>query len=431
MGFWTFWVPATLITLMVAGVIALGFLRGARLRSEAGAQGSAQNQAQDSGEKRELRIYADQLREIENDLKRGLVSAEEAERLRTEIARRLLDADRAERNAPQDTPRAMRLAGLALLPVAVALALATYFWAGAPHLPDQPLAQRHAEAAQMRADRPSQAEMEDAWASNPNRPSPPDPDPELMALIERLREAMETRPQDLQGHQLLARNEAQIGNHAGAARAQARVIELKGDQASATDYLLLAEALIFAAGGEVSAGAEQALDAVLRRDPDNQPARYYTGLMFTQTGRPDLTFRLWRQLLIDSDPRAPWVPHLRETLETLAQIAGEHRYRLPPVEAMGARGPSAEDMAAAMELDAESRAAMIGGMVEGLSARLASQGGTAQEWAQLIGALTVLGQTERARAIWDEARTVFADRAQDMALIDRAAREAGLQGQPD
>ena len=69
---------------------------------------------------------------------------------------------------------------------------------------------------------------------------------------------------------------------------------------------------------------------------------------------------------------------------------------------------------------------MIRGMVDGLSNRLATDGGTAQEWARLIGALGVLGETDRATAIWAEAQTVFADRAEDLALIRSAAEQAGL-----
>lgn len=423
----TFWLPAAAMTLTVAGLIALGFQRGARLRAEVQAADGQGGQ----GDKRALRIYADQLREIDNDLRRGLVTPEEAERLRTEISRRLLEADRVSSATQRTAPAAMRLAGLALLPVMVALAALVYLMAGAPHLPDRPLAQRHAEAAQTRAARPSQAALQSDWDANPDRPRPAEPDPELMALIEQLRQAMATRPLDLQGHQLLARNEAGIGNHAAAAAAQERVIDIKGDEATVADHVLLAEAMIFAAGGIISPEAERVLESILRRAPDNQPARYYTGLMFLQTGRPDLTFQIWRQLLIDSAPQAPWVPHLRGTLEELAQVAGVVRYTLPPIEAQGARGPSAADMAAAMELDEEARAEMIGGMVEGLSARLASQGGSANEWARLIVALGVLGQTESARAIWGEARTVFADRADDMGVIDQAARTIGLGEQAE
>lgn len=421
MDFWSFWLPGAVITLMVMVLIALAFIRSAALREDMA--GAAAPEAFD--DRRELRIYADQLREIEGDLKRGLVSAEEAGRLRTEVSRRLLEADRFERRQAGRTPRAMRVIGLLLVPAMVALAALVYAVAGAPGLRDMPLAQRHAEAAEARAERPRQAELEAAWEADPNRPVPPAPDPEMMALIEQLREALASRPLDLQGHQLLARNEARIGNHAGAAAAQGRVVEIRGDEATVSDHVLLAESMIFATGGVVSPEAEQVLETILRRDPANQPARYYTGLMFAQTGRPDLTFRIWRVLLEDSDREAPWVPHLRGTLEELAEIAGA-RYTLPPAEAMGARGPSEEDMAAAMAMEPEDREAMIGAMVEGLEARLASRGGSAEEWARLIASLGVLGEVDRARAIWGEARTVFADRPADLEEVNAAARQLGF-----
>ena len=43
-------------------------------------------------------------------------------------------------------------------------------------------------------------------------------------------------------------------------------------------------------------------------------------------------------------------------------------------------------------------------MVEGLAARLAAEGGPAPDWARLITSLGVLGETDRAKAIWAEAQ---------------------------
>ena len=83
-----------------------------------------------------------------------------------------------------------------------------------------------------------------------------------------------------------------------------------------------------------------------------------------------------------------------------------------------------EDMAAAADMDPEAQAAMIRSMVEGLSDRLASQGGTAEEWAQLISALVVLGEEDRASAILGEAREVFAGQEEALATIEAAG--AGL-----
>ena len=59
----------------------------------------------------DLRVYRDQLREVDRDLARRVLSPEDADRLRTEIGRKILEADRA--LARQQTPagRAPRGAG--------------------------------------------------------------------------------------------------------------------------------------------------------------------------------------------------------------------------------------------------------------------------------------------------------------------------------
>ena len=42
----------------------------------------------------DLRVYRDQLQEVERDLERGVIAPDDAVRLRTEIGRKVLDADR-------------------------------------------------------------------------------------------------------------------------------------------------------------------------------------------------------------------------------------------------------------------------------------------------------------------------------------------------
>ena len=89
-------------------------------------------------------------------------------------------------------------------------------------------------------------------------------------------------------------------------------------------------------------------------------------------------------------------------------------------------GPSQDDIAAAADMSPEERAEMIRGMVDRLMDRLATEGGTPQEWAQLIGALGIIGDSERARMIWGEAQSVYAEAPDALALIDQAAESAGL-----
>ena len=77
-------------------------------------------------------------------------------------------------------------------------------------------------------------------------------------------------------------------------------------------------------------------------------------------------------------------------------------------------------------MSAEDRQEMILGMVNQLSDRLATEGGSAEEWARLIAALGVLGDTDRALAIRDEAEVVFADDDDALQIISAAARQAGI-----
>jgi cytochrome c-type biogenesis protein CcmH len=83
-------------------------------------------------------------------------------------------------------------------------------------------------------------------------------------------------------------------------------------------------------------------------------------------------------------------------------------------------------MAYAANMSEEDRTAMIEGMVAQLSARLASDGGTAEDWARLINAYGVLGETDRALAIYQEAELVFAGSQTALAAIRAAAASAGI-----
>lgn len=405
-----FWIAAGGIGLAVTALLLLALLRG-RSASEPAAAA-------------DLRVYRDQLREVERDLARGLIPPLEADRLRSDIGRRVLEADRALRGetaaseAPAWATRAMA-GGLVLI---LAGAMWTYVdRLGAPGYPDLPIKQRIAMADRAHAERPGQAEAE---AAAPALPPQASPDPAFLDLMTKLRTAVRDRPDDLRGQELLARNEAGLGNFSAALAAQAQVVAIKGAEATANDHAALAEMMILAVGGYISPEAEAELSRALKIDPQNGTATYYAGLMFLQTGRPDRTFALWAPLLDRSAPDDLWTAPLRAQLAEVAARAGAINYTLPP--APGTSGPTAEDMQAAQEMTPEARQEMIRGMVAQLSDRLATEGGPAEDWARLISAYGVLGDTARAVAIWTEAREVFSDRAAELALIRQAAEGAGV-----
>lgn len=417
-----FWIASGVISLSVALLVTLGLLRRAG--------------TEDSAAQKDLAVYRDQLREVDRDIERGVLSAADAERLRIEISRRILDADRkaARAGARSDIPAAARWGGLAVVPLMIAGSFLIYDQIGAPGYPDMPLQARLDAARELRATRPTQAVVEAEMQARADierertgqEPPAPQVSPQDAELVEQLRSLLEHRPDDLQGHRLLASSEASLGNFTAAHRAQANVIRILGDDATPEDYVFLADMLISAAGGYVSPEAERALESALRRDPRNPMARFFSGLMLAQTERPDLAFHLWRQLLDESEPDAPWVQPIRSQIEWMAMRAGVN-YTLPPEGTRPAqRGPTSEDIAAMADMDPEDRDAMIEGMVGGLAARLAAEGGTPDEWAQLIAAYAVLGDHERAQAIFAEAQVVFAENTDALAPILAAARQVGL-----
>lgn len=362
----------------------------------------------------DVAVYRDQLEEVDRDLARGALSEEDADAVRVEVSRRLLAADKRDAGATQSAADAMWPAAILIVILGLGGTMFLYTIMGAPGYPDQPMATRLAALEEARLNRPDQATAEIEAA--PNLPQPANPDPEYVALVQRLRDTVAENPDDLRGLALLHQHEARLGNFAAARAAQQTIVEIKDSSATQEDRQRLLDSLVFAAGGYVSPEAEAVLSEILASDPGFAPARYYQGLLFAQLGRPDLAFPIWRQLLENSPPNAPWVPVIRSEIERVAVLAGV-QYRVSEL-----RGPSAEDVAAAENMSDEDRQAMIEGMVEGLSARLADEGGPPQEWARLITALGVLGQTGRAVAIADEAETVFANAPDALTLI-RQARE--------
>jgi len=366
----------------------------------------------------DVQVYRDQLRDLERDLTRGVMSAEEAERTRIEISRRMLEADRAAQKAarPSEAPRAATVAVLLGLAALMGGSFWLYQRLGAAGYADQPIAGRFELANDLYDSRPSQDDAEKA--AEVQRGPMPTPEPQFAELMERLRKAVSERPNDVQGLALLARNEANMGNFRASWQAQRRLIALRGDAATAADYAQLGEYMTVSAGGLVTKEAEEAFATALDKDPRDALSRYYIGLMMAQNARGDRAFRIWDAMLRDGTPEGPWMTPIRANIEQLAWIAGETSYQMP--QANG-RGPTAEDMQAAAQMSPEERQQMIRGMVEQLNDRLATEGGTAADWAKLISSLRMLGEEERAQKIWTEAQGLFATAPDDLERIRQAA----------
>lgn len=405
----TFWIIAAATTL----VLALTFYRALTTPSP------------DATDPVDMAVYKDQLAEVDRDLARNVISNDEADRLRTEISRRILALDKAEHQKTQTLSRRGALTvGLLLFVTVAGGGYGLYTQLGQAGYNDIPLKLRIENANTALDTRPSQDEF---WEKMPAQVPLNTPTGDYAALVEKLRATVAERPNDLQGFVLLTQIEAGLENFRAAAQAQAKVLSLKGDSATAQDYFEYGELLILSSNGYVSPEAERALRAVLARDDQNEPARYYLGILMAQNDRPDVAFRLWRQLLAVGTNDDPWIAPIRAMIPEIAFRAGVTDFELPPLPDTDALpGPSRDDIAAAQDMSAADQQDMIRGMVARLSDRLATDGGTPQEWARLINALGVLGDLDQARAIYANAQQVFADTPDALTAIEAAANQVGI-----
>ncbi len=362
----------------------------------------------------DLPIYRDQLAEVDRDIARGVLSEAEAARLRTEVSRRLLDASRGQSlDLGRDSQNGAAVIWGAIF-AALAGAFGLYIWLGQPEYWDLPLTKRIALADAAYAGRPAQ----DA-AAQPDVQQAADAG--FLALIEQLRAAVIARPNDVQGLDLLAKNEAVLGNYNAATMAYAQMIAAKGAQVTATDHLGAASVMIAATGGMVTAQAEEHLNAALELDPKNGMAQYFIGLMFAQTGRPDRSFDLWEPLLRAGPDDAPWIAPIRAMMPQIVASVGV-KYSMPDVAQNTLPGPDASDVANAAEMSDTDRMAMISNMVAGLETRLMDQGGSLDEWLRLMNALGVMGAPDRRAAALAVALAAFENDPEAQETLREAAQ---------
>lgn len=365
----------------------------------------------------DVRVYRDQLTEVERDLDRGLIAPGEAEAARTEIARRLLKAARTGETAAQGGPAGRRaLAAVALL-VLPALAVTVYLRVGAPELPDQPLGPRLTAAPEKQS---------------------------IDALIARVEAHLAQKPNDGEGWEVLAPVYMRVGRSADAARAFGEAIRLLGP--TARREFGLGQALATVAGGVVTAEARAAFERSAALEPDVAGPRLYLALALSQEGRHAEAAVAWRRLVTEAKGDEGWLASARRELADAEKAAGiaptapgpaapapsapPAAVATPPSTAPVATaqpGPSADDVAAAAALSSEDRAKMIEGMVARLSDRLKASGGSAEDWGRLIRSLSMLGRKDEARAAAIEAREALKASEADRAHIEEVSKGLGIE----
>ncbi len=327
-------------------------------------------------------ILADQLREVDADHERGLISQAEARAARVEIKRRLLALTRHTETKRSDGIQS----GRALLVVAAlavpAAAGALYASLGTPLMPSMAFAERQGERAK-------QAEIVDLTTR----------------LLERLKNDPKGGPTE--GWMLLAHTYMRMGRYSDAAAAFANVTE----RSDATSAILsqFAQALVAAEDGIVTPKARTAVARAREMDPSNPAASYYEAIALDQAGDSREAHDLLLAWLDDATGSEPWV----DLFVAQANNIGETLGRAPvstapiaPVDARPAPAPTKDNMAAASEMNQSERDAFIRSMVDRLADRLEDAPDDLEGWRRLANAYQVLGDTQKAREAFGQAETL-------------------------
>jgi cytochrome c-type biogenesis protein CcmH len=342
----------------------------------------------------DLLVYQDQLEEIGRDRAAGLIGEAEAEAARVEVSRRLLAAADAQAiaNAPTGTAaqplRRRRTAAVAALIVLPLVPLSLYLMLGSPNVPGQPAFDR------VKTTQGSQS---------------------IDSLLSQVEEHLAKNPGDGAGWEVIAPVYMRLGRFDDAVEAWRKALALNGE--TATRQSDLGEALVAAANGVVTAEAKQVFESAVARDPQEAKARYFIGLADEQDGNREGAASAWRAILEDAPPDAPWVSFVRQAL---ARVTGE-----PVPEAAS---PSADDMAAAANMNDDQRAVMIRGMVAKLAEKLHADGGDVEGWLRLVRAYAVLGDRDKAKDAAVDARRALSSHPDEIKRIDDLVKGLGLEG---
>ena len=327
-------------------------------------------------------VYRDQLKEVERDLARGVLSSAEADSARLEIQRRLLSVEvAAPGRAAWSAPNPMLAGIVALLMLGGAVGL--YWRFGTPSLPDAPFTGRPAQEAAAAA---------------------PDGAPHLdmRQAAQALEQKLHSDPTNAEGWVLYARTELMLGEYQKAGAAYRQAIKL--GQKSPDVLAGYGEMLVLSADGIVSPAAHDEFNEVLAADPQNDVARYYLALADEQAGEERRAIDRWLALAADIPDDLPMRELIAAGVAAAAKAGGISAPALPkgtppqpqPDAAESGAGPNQEQMGAAAQMPEGERKQMIESMVAQLAARLQTSPDDVEGWMRLGRSYAVLGQPDKA-----------------------------------
>ncbi|MGE0283283.1 MAG: c-type cytochrome biogenesis protein CcmI [Rhizobiaceae bacterium] len=339
-----FWLSAALLTIAASLAVLWPLARGSSVKLDTD---------------NDLRVYKDQLAEIDSDVARGAIATGEAEQARAEIGRRIVrQASSTSTTSISPASRAFRFVALAAVLSVPVVSWGLYGLIGSPDLPSQPLEAR--------------------LLKSPGESSPDE-------LIARAESHLAKNPDDGRGWDVLAPTYLRLGRFDDASTAYRNAIRLESE--SAARVAGLAEALTMANGGIVSAEAEATFHKALALDPKAGKARFFLAMGLVQDGKKAEAQAAWEAMHGDQGLDQQW---RRAAEYALAQLAQQ--------DVAQTGGPSQEAVDQAAAMSSQDRAAMIEQMVAGLDQKLRDNPDDPEGWIKLVRSYLVLGKQDEAKS---------------------------------
>jgi len=247
-------------------------------------------------------IYQDQLKEMEADLKNGLVGEDQYQQDKEELERRLLEDIKTpgleSSSSSRNTRKFAYGVGMAI-PVCV---VALYFVIGNP-----------------KGLSPSLATAE--IASPPTQQGGPMSNQQISANVEKLAKRLEQNPNDAQGWLMLARSYTLMERFADAASAYEHATALNANDAGIwADY---AEASAMANGQRLGGKPTEAINRALQIDPKNQKALDLAGSAAYQAGDYKKAIDYWQKLLAQLPAGSEELKAITDQIAKAKQLAGD------------------------------------------------------------------------------------------------------------
>ncbi len=369
-----FWFTCALLTFAAAIAVLFPFLRN--------------DQQTEPSHASDLAIYKDQLREIDEDEKRGLISTTDAVSARTEVSRRILKlAPSQAQSTSRKSSRYVVIASALAMPV---LTWSLYSFTGSPLAADQPILARLAVPA-------NKASVE--------------------ILVAQAEKHLAENPEDSRGWAVIAPIYLKYGRYDKALEAYQKLTKLIGPKAQFE--VGIGEALVGLNQGKIGADASAAFERAAKLDHNDPQPKIFLATGLAQQGKYPEAKSAFEAILANAPADAPWRPIVTSSLNELAKVMAALANR-------DLKGPTQEDVNNAAGMSGTDRMAMIEGMVAKLDADLSTNPNNSEGWKRLIKSYTVLDKPDKASDALAKAQVAMKDNKAALSELQQMATELGL-----